>query len=218
MSVLPTDADTELSELPDLPLTFAELLQAAQRYEQEMAPEFLALCEREPQAWQALAGQLHAGETQHPSALRELDWPDAAALSQALLATPLDLLTGLVAQLKALRGPDEDRDAPAEALATRLLNLLEAHCFGSAPARAPGMLQAALDALQGQPLTPLQALVPDLPQAPELAGWLAQASPARLKALRDACHARLQVATGAEAALLGDWLTALNSSLLVQKA
>lgn len=220
-------ADTQTA---DFSLDFARLQAAARRYEQQHAPRFWQLRQHAGADWQTLVTLLQAGSGSESelSALQNLlqDWPDAEALQRALLDTPLPLLESCCQRLRAqLRQAEPDSPDSPEPLSDSLpglnrlmLNLLEAHCFGSVLTRAPAELQRALAALQPLPLAPLKVLASDLPvQASALAPWLEHMPGERLKQLRDACYTQLQTLTGPDRQPFAELLICLNATLLLRQ-
>lgn len=236
-----SDATFAETSAADIPLDFARLQQAAVRYEQHYAPQFWQLRQHAGADWQALVALLQAGfgTTAELSALQNLlqDWPDAEALQEALLSTPLPLLEACCQQLRAQlpsvvpEAPDltDKPDSPDETpptLARLLLDLLEAHCFGSVVVRAPAELQRALLALQQQSLAPLQVLRTQLPAelpadlptlGSALAPWLDALPSETLSSLREACYAQRQTLTGPARQPFAELLVCLNSTLVLRQ-
>ncbi|PKL77151.1 MAG: hypothetical protein CVV27_06625 [Candidatus Melainabacteria bacterium HGW-Melainabacteria-1] len=239
-------SDATFAESPsaDEPLDFARLQAAAFRYEQQYAPQFWELRQHAGADWQAIVVLLQAGfgSESELSALQNLlqDWPDAEALQMALLATPLPLLESCCQLLRAQLQPadPESTEAPdltanpdtpdetAPTLARLLLNLLEAHCFGSVVARAPAELQRALQVLQDISLAPLQVLTSHLPadlpsvlptHGSALAPWLDQLPSEQLKQLRDTCYTQLQTLPGPARQPFAELLVCLNGTLVLRQ-
>lgn len=210
----------------EIDLDLDALLAAAQKYEREHSPRLWRLRQTETAAWGELLQVLDT------AALKPLlepgqalaFWPEAEALPELLLATPLPLLESLLQALKAqlppaaeFEGAELSEPPPQVALLELFHDVLEAHCFGSAPRRAPEILRTALQTLQVQDLTPLQTLTADLPtQGSELEAWLQTQSPKRLTDLRDGCYEHLQTLRGPQRQIWSDLLVCLNSSLLLQ--
>lgn len=221
-----SDASFADTQTADFPLDFAHLQAAARRYEQQHAPSFWQLRQQAGADWQTLVTYLQAGSGSESelSALHNLlqDWPDAEALQRALLATPLPLLESCCQRLRAQLQPvDPDSlDPPSDSvpgLNRLMLNLLEAHCFGSVLTRAPAERLRALAALQSMPLAPLQVLASDLPvQASALASWLEHMPSERLKQLRDGCYTQLQRLAGSARQPFAELLICLNATLMLR--
>jgi len=233
-----TLAETQGTEIP---LDFQRLQKAAASYEQHYAPQFWQLRQQLPADWQALAIELQKGvvSPSEQSGLQALlaDWPDPQALQAALLSAPLSLLESCCQQLRAelqsqvsdLTDPFTQPDTPNEkppTLAQLLLNLLEAHLFGSVVARAPAELMRALTALQDLSLEPFQVLIPQLPvelrtalpaQGSALATWLEALPEETLSRLREACYAQQQTLTGSARQPFVELLVCLNCTLVLRQ-
>ncbi len=213
------DATFDETPTAELPLDFTRLQRAAVSYEQQYAPHLWQLRQQAEEDWQTLARQLQAGigTKTELSGLQTLlaDWTDAQALQAALLETPLPLLEACCQQLKA--NTNISNDSPPT-LASLLLNLIEAHCFGSVVARAPAEMARALQALQTQSLVPLRVLTPDLPAfGTALPPWLEQLPSETLSRLREACYMQLQPHNGPDRPLFEWLLVCLNSMLILRQ-
>ncbi|MGE3724533.1 MAG: hypothetical protein AB7I41_03225 [Candidatus Sericytochromatia bacterium] len=236
-----TDATFAETQGTEIPIDFQRLQQAAVSYEQHYAPQFWQLRQQLPADWQALAEQLQkgVGSPSAQSGLQALlaDWPDPQALQAALLAAPLSLLETCCQELRAglhsqvadltapLTHPDSQNEEPPT-LAQLLLNLLEAHLFGSVVARAPAELQRALAALQDLSLEPFQVLIPQLPvelhtalpaQGSALATWLEALPDETISRLREACYTQQQTLTGSARQPFVELLVCLNSTLVLRQ-